>query len=57
VPITTLTWTAKQDLQDARNLITRVSDELPLKLGEKAARALAELDDIENALADEGLEL
>jgi hypothetical protein len=57
VPITTLTWTAQQDLQDARNLITRVSDELPLKLGEKAARALAELDDIENALADEGLEL
>jgi hypothetical protein len=56
VPITTLTWTAKQDLQDARNLITRVSDELPLRLGEKAARALAELDDIENALADEGVE-
>jgi hypothetical protein len=57
VPITTLTWTAQQDLQDARNLITRVSDELPLKLGEKAARALAELDDIECALADEGLGL
>jgi hypothetical protein len=57
VPITTLTWTAQQDLQDARNLITRVSDTLPLKLAAKADRALAELDDIENALADEGLEL
>jgi hypothetical protein len=57
VPITTLTWTAKQDLQDARNLITRVSDTLPLKLASKAATALAELTDIENALADEGLEL
>jgi hypothetical protein len=57
VPITTLTPAAQQDLQDARNLITRVSDELPLKLAAKAAVALAELDDIENALADEGLEL
>jgi hypothetical protein len=57
VPITTLTWTAKQDLQDARIIITRVSDTLPLRLAEKAARALAELDEIENALADEGLGL
>jgi hypothetical protein len=57
VPIQILTWTAKQDLQDARNLITRVSDTLPLRLAAKAAVALAELDDIENALADEGLEL
>jgi hypothetical protein len=37
VPIQILTWTAKQDLQDARNLITRVSDTLPLKLAAKAA--------------------
>jgi hypothetical protein len=57
VPITTLTPAAQQDLQDARNLITRVSDTLPLRLAEKAAAALAELDDIECALADEGLGL
>jgi hypothetical protein len=57
VPITTLTPSAQQDLQDARNLITRVSDTLPLKLAAKAAVALAELDDIENALADQGLDL
>jgi hypothetical protein len=56
VPITTLTWTAQQDLQDARNLITRVSDELPLKLGVKATRAIEELRDIEYALADGGVE-
>jgi hypothetical protein len=57
VPIPTLTPSVQQDLQDARNLIARVSDTLPLKLAAKADRALAELDDIENALADEGLEL
>jgi hypothetical protein len=56
VPITTLTWTAQQDLQDARNLITRVSDELPLKLASKATRAIEELRDIEYALADGGVE-
>jgi hypothetical protein len=51
-----LTWSAQQDLQDARNLISRVSDEIPLKLGVKAAAALALLDEIENALADGGCE-
>jgi hypothetical protein len=57
VPITTLTWTAKQDLQDARIIITRVGDELPPTLAAKATRAIEELREIENALADEGLGL
>lgn len=52
-----LTWSVQQDLQDARNLISRVSDEIPLKLGAKAAAALALLDEIENALADGGCAL
>lgn len=57
MPITILTAPVQQDLQDARNLITRVSDELPSMLASKATRAIEELDDIENALADQGLDI
>jgi hypothetical protein len=57
MPITVLTAPARDDIADARNLITRLADDLPLKLAEKACAAAGLLDDIENALADEGCAL
>jgi hypothetical protein len=57
MPITVLTAPARDDIADARNLITRLADDLPLKLAEKACAAAGLLDDIENALADGGCEL
>jgi hypothetical protein len=57
MPITVLRWTAEQDFQDARILIRRVADELPMHLASLLDEALAKIDEVENRLADAGLPL